>query len=579
MKRIFKNFNFLGEKAKKKLLFIFFLNFIIFFLEFFSLVSIPIFATVIVDPNILVSKLENYFEIYSLWIFKEYSLIAIVSFFVFISFLIKNLFLIFLTYYQGNFFRQIKIMLSEKLFNNYINAPYTYHLTSNPSEISRNVSAEIEATSNYILHLTMFMREILVLLVIFILLLSISIFPVIFIAIILSFVTFFYIKKIKPLTKKLSLKNQTIRKYVTQIIYEAFGSIKDLKILNKEKEIKQYFNKQINEYEKNILIFQFFQKLPKYFLELFGITFLVVFTFLYLKINQDLTSFLPVLSIITISLLRFIPAFNSLNTSIHFLKHFKTSFNLIAREINQINNQNEKNLKNINNIFLKDKNDNFLSIENLSFSYPDNRFATLNNVNINIEEGSKIGITGKTGAGKSTLFHIMLGLFEPQKGIVKYKGKNIFDNLNSWRKEIGYISQNIYLLDGSIAKNIAFNFTDEKIDEEKLKESIKIAELSEKIDELPSGLNTNVGPDGLRLSGGERQRIALARAIYKNPNIFFLDESTSALDVKTEEKILDNIKNKFSKKTIIMIAHRESIIKRCDKVWNLVNGKTEERKK
>ena len=348
-------------------------------------------------------------------------------------------------------------------------------------------------------------------------------------------------------------------------------------MLNKEREIIQYFNKQIREYEKNILIFQFFQKLPKYFLELFGIIFLVTFTFLYQKINQDLTSFLPVLSIITISLLRFIPAFNSLNTSIHFLKHFKTSFNLIAKEIRQIKkHQIQFNKIIINNVPHKEKNSNFLSIENLSFSYPENRFVTLNGINMRIEEGDKIGITGKTGAGKSTLFHIMLGLFKPQNGTINYRGQNIFNDINAWRKEIGYISQNIYLLDGSISKNIVFNFLDEKIDNQKLEEAVKISELSSKLAELPEGLNTNVGPDGLKLSGGERQRIALARAIYKNPNLFFLDESTSALDTKTEEKILDNIKNKFSKKTIIMIAHRTSIIQRCDKVWNLVNGKIEE---
>ena len=189
-----------------------------------------------------------------------------------------------------------------------------------------------------------------------------------------------------------------------------------------------------------------------------------------------------------------------------------------------------------------------------------------------IDKGSKVGITGKTGAGKSTLFHLMLGLLEPNQGNIFYKGSSVFENLTQWRKKIGYISQNIYLLDSSIKKNIAFNFMDEPIDEKKLEKAINIANLKGKIMELPKGIDTKVGADGLKLSGGERQRIALARAVYREPNIFFMDESTSALDDKTEEIIMNNINDNFDDKTIIIIAHRKTTIEKCDKIWNLKNG-------
>tara|TARA_B100001778_G_C18195673_1_gene453272 strand:- start:102 stop:611 length:510 start_codon:yes stop_codon:yes gene_type:complete len=166
----------------------------------------------------------------------------------------------------------------------------------------------------------------------------------------------------------------------------------------------------------------------------------------------------------------------------------------------------------------------------------------------------------------------MLGLLTPQKGNIFYKGSNIFSDLNNWRNKIGYISQNIYLLDASIKKNIAFNFLDEPIDEQKLNNAINIANLEQKIADLPNGVNTVVGNDGVKLSGGERQRIALARAIYREPSIFFMDESTSALDTKTEEIIINNIKYKFKDKTMIIIAHRKSTIEMCDKVLNLKDG-------
>ena len=219
-----------------------------------------------------------------------------------------------------------------------------------------------------------------------------------------------------------------------------------------------------------------------------------------------------------------------------------------------------------------DNSKSFFSLENVSFSYPGSKIFPIRNINLNIEKASKIGITGKTGAGKSTLFHLMLGLLTPQKGNIFYKGSNIFSDLNNWRNKTGYISQNIYLLDASIKKNIAFNFLDEPIDEQKLNNAINIANLEQKIANLPNGVNTVVGNDGVKLSGGERQRIALARAIYREPSIFFMDESTSALDTKTEEIVMNNIKNKFKDKTMIIIAHRKSTIEMCDKVLNLKDG-------
>ena len=192
---------------------------------------------------------------------------------------------------------------------------------------------------------------------------------------------------------------------------------------------------------------------------------------------------------------------------------------------------------------------------------------------MSIKEGSIVGITGETGAGKSTLFHLMLGLLTPKQGHIFYKGKNIFTDLYSWRQEIGYISQNIYLLDDSVKKNITFNFIDENFDRIKLAQAIKIAGLEDKVNSLENGVESKVGVEGFKFSGGERQRIAIARAVYRNPNILFMDESTSALDDNTEELVMNNLLNNFLGKTIIIIAHRKSTIERCNEVWNLKNGR------
>ena len=574
---MYKKLNsFLNDTDKSKLKLILILNFLMFFLEFLSLGSIPIFVSSILDQNFLTNKVNNYFgyDFISETIIKN--IIVLTGIFVVLAFVLKNFFLIFLTYLQGNFFKKLKIDLSNKLFSYYVNCSYFFHLKNNPSTLSRNISNEIQGgIYTYFFHLIALIRESLAILVIISLLLIVNPITTLAICLFLGTIMFFYLKKIKPTIKKKSIQNQELVKNITQTIYEAFGSIKDLKILRKENEVVSFFNKKILTYEKNFYFFSFYEKLPRIFLELFSIITIIIVSLIYLGFNENFINILPILSLIVIAVVRFIPAFSSITLSLTYMKMFEPSVNLISKEINKINLENKSkneyyksNYKTINSQTKKT----FFSVDNISFSYPESKIFPLKNIKMNIEEGSKVGITGKTGAGKSTLFHLMLGLLEPKEGNIFYKGESIFKNLDSWRKEIGYISQNIYLLDSSIKKNIAFNFLDENINNVKLEKAINIANLSEKISDLPNGIDTRVGTDGLKLSGGERQRIALARAVYREPNIFFMDESTSALDLKTEEKIMENIKANFNDKTMVIIAHRKTTIEKCDKVFNLEDG-------
>jgi ABC-type multidrug transport system fused ATPase/permease subunit len=203
----------------------------------------------------------------------------------------------------------------------------------------------------------------------------------------------------------------------------------------------------------------------------------------------------------------------------------------------------------------------------------------LNQINFSVNKGSKLAITGETGSGKSTLMQLVLGLFVPQDGDILFRNKSIFQNLKNWRNEIGYIPQQVYLLDSTIEKNITLNFFDEKIDKAKMEKAIFLSGLSKKITDLPNGLETRTGSDGLKLSGGEKQRIVIARAIYREPNILIMDEFTSSLDQDTENRILLNLSEFFKDKTIIVISHRSNTIKNCDIILNIENGKLIEIKK
>ena len=573
---MFKNiFDIIHKKDRSTLNIIILLNILIFIFEFISLASVPIFVSISINSEFFIQKVNSFTnsEIFSQ--FSQKDLILFSGSFVIGAFLIKNVFLMYHTFLQGKFFKKIKVGIANSLFNFYINSPYLYHLSNNPSSLSRNISSEIQNSSGYIFHVLALLKESLTILVIITLLVFVNPIITLIVSSFLSILIIIYINKVKPLLKKRALQNQEILERVTQTVFETFGAIKDLKILNKEKEIQKYFDSKIKILEQNTYFFSFYERFPRVILELISIVTITLVSLIYLNFNPNLISLIPTLTLLVVSLVRFIPAFSAITTSITYIKHFEPSIKLIGKEIRKINaNQNDIKFK-YNNLISGSNSNNsrsFFSLENVSFSYPGSKIFPIRNINLNIEKASKIGITGKTGAGKSTLFHLMLGLLTPQKGNIFYKGSNIFSDLNNWRNKIGYISQNIYLLDASIKKNIAFNFLDEPIDEQKLNNAINIANLEQKIANLPNGVNTVVGNDGVKLSGGERQRIALARAIYREPSIFFMDESTSALDTKTEEIVMNNIKNKFKDKTMIIIAHRKSTIEMCDKVLNLKDG-------
>ena len=381
-------------------------------------------------------------------------------------------------------------------------------------------------------------------------------------------------KIIKPILKKASQKTLLLRNKNIQLINETSGSLKEIKISLQEKYLFNFFNTQILGIEKNLSKMFISDKLPRVILELVSFTLIVVVSLVYFQSSSAIQNALPTLSLILVSIIRFIPAFNGIATSLSNMKIYKVSVKAIYEDFLQ-NRENNSNTafaganKHIGNI----KTNNLIDIENLSFTYKDSNIIPIKNINLSVKKGEVVAITGKTGSGKSTLFLILLGLLKPDKGNIYFNGKSIFKEIKDWWKLIGYVSQKIYLMDRSIKENIKFNFEiNEREDLKKLNEVLKISELEDVIKNLDKGINTIVGNDGLMLSGGEKQRIAIARSVYKNPEILFLDEFTSALDEKTENKIIKNLKEYFKGKSIMIITHRKSSLDICDKVYELKNG-------
>ena len=564
--------------TKKQIIRIYLLLFASILATFFEIIgigSIPVFAMLIIDVESLINNISSYISIDLINEIDRKTLqitgaILLVSIFVF-----KNLYLFFLMFFQGKLIKDLRSSVSNKLYHYYIYMPYIDHLNRNPSILIRSITADVGMTFVFIQSYIMLIRESLILVALFIFLLVvdplISFFSLFFLGVPVLFFYNFYKKKLKSKGKDLQILLGDEIKTVNQ----SLGAIKETKLLNKERHFLSYYNKVIQNKENLQLFSYLITTSPRIFLEVVALFSVAMISAFLIFFGKTPNVILPLISLFAVSAVRFIPALNVITTSLSSIRFYHPSFDLVAKEINNLESSSvlfEKNTSTLNeakNIKLNDA----ILMKDVSFDYEEGRRTTLKNINLQIKKGKSVGIIGKSGSGKSTLVDIMLGLLEPQKGGVYIDNKNIKNELSLWQKQIGYIPQDIYLLDDTIKKNITFGLKDDEIDEKLLLKSLEIAQLKDFVDTLPDSINTLVGNRGLKLSGGERQRIGIARAMYNMPKIMVFDEATSSLDIENEDKILDEIYENRNDKTLIIISHRNNTVKYCDLIYVLEDGK------
>tara|TARA_Y100000768_G_C23958867_1_gene674210 strand:- start:666 stop:1805 length:1140 start_codon:yes stop_codon:yes gene_type:complete len=352
---------------------------------------------------------------------------------------------------------------------------------------------------------------------------------------------------------------------------EGFGGIKDVLLLGRDNDFIKRFNKTGNSLAYSLGTNDALANVPRYIMELvaFGSTITVVL-FLIVYYESDLGVILPILSVYALAGVKLLPAFQSIYTCIAKIRASTPAFESIQDDL--INSKKTKsNYAKENNTFLVPKKQ--ISLENVSFKYPNKNDLVINNVNISIPVNSIVGLVGPSGSGKSTLIDILLGLIEPYKGSMKIDDKVIDDsNRRAWQNTIGFVAQNIYLSEGSIAENVAFGIPQDEINYDKVHQALKLAHLDELISKYKNGVHTRVGERGVQLSGGQRQRIGIARALYYKSEVLVFDEATSSLDGISEKKIMEAINNFSGKKTIIMIAHRLKTVQKCDQIFFLDKG-------
>lgn len=542
-------------------------------LEMVGIGSIPIFINLFLKPDQLItylphSNLTNFFigqDYFYQILFAAFILLAI--------FLFKNFFLFLIIYFQAKVFRNLKIETSKRLFQAYVNSPYYLHLNRNPASMGRNVTNEAAIATKYIDTILYVMREVMVILAVITLLLLVDPITVMVVFIVISFFTIIYHLLVRKKITKLSLISQFHLGNQLKLVNHVFGSIKDTKILDRG----LYFINKFKDSTEKTQRFEFFysivNKLPRLFLEVLGIIIILFVTILFIANDRSIDTIIPTLGLLGAAIVRMLPSFNGITAAMTAIRGSQVSFDLVVRELMKLEKYTYEKSNLSKNKMLKvlDKN---VELKNITYKYPDSDKEVLKNLSLDIKSGSSIGIIGRTGSGKSTLAAIILGLLKPTNGQIMVDGININidNNYLAWQKHIGYIPQDIFIIDDTIKSNIAFGLEDHDINDEDIKRAAKLAQLTDFILDQPLKFDTIVGDRGIRLSGGQRQRIGIARALYRKSKLLLFDEATSSLDIETEKAIVDCIKDLEGKATLIVITHRLQTLKNFNNIYFIKGG-------
>ena len=489
-------------------------------------------------------------------------------------YVIKNLYVLLLTYKQNSFITQNRNKMISRVMAEFLNRPYEKYLGADIPTVFRITDSDIPQTFSLILAMLHLASEVVVSFLIFLVLLWQDVIMTLFIIAIFGIMTLFIIKVLKPKLNKIGAKNQEIQSRIAKWRIQATYGLKDVKVLNREEFfVRNYFEtgKVGADVARNYAVLN---NLPRLMIETVFIVSILSFIAIYINGGGDVASIMTTIAAFGVAAIRVLPSVNRINTYITEIAYTEPSLNFVYENLQEgmktdamlaerkANSQVEK-------LSLKKQ----IELNHVSFHYPDSDKYIFKDAHMIVPRGKSVGIIGASGAGKSTIVDVLLGLLHAQEGEITCDGVNIFKNYESWLAQVGYIPQSIYLIDESIRDNIAFGIDRDKISDERIWEVLEEAQLKEFIEELPEGLDTTIGDRGVRLSGGQRQRIGIARALYNDPEILVFDEATSALDNDTEAAVMEAVNSFHGKKTMIIIAHRLNTIEKCDIIYKVENMK------
>ena len=553
----------LNRSQKKRFIFLIVLVFVGVLFELVGIgILLPVLSTIL-DP----SYIENNFYQESLHVFYDdqnpKKIVYYVLVILLLIYLIKTIFFVYLNYFQGRYLSGLMQNISDRLFVNYMLAPFHFHSSTNSSLMLKNLSVEVSYFNQFCISFISLLVEGSMIMAVVLALLFLEPIGILVTGGILILLVLIFHQSTKKKLVSYGLAREITDLNLTKSSLEGLSGIKEIKVLQKEDFFINAFKESTSDRAKINTFQTLILNLPRFYLEFVSILGLVLLIS-YLTFNNTPSELIiTIVGIFVAAVFRVLPSINKVLTSFQSIKFYNTSIEVI---FNQILIKNRLNITNLKPIAFERE----IKISKLSFKYENSDKFIFKDLDFTIKKGTSTGIVGPSGSGKSTLVDILLGLHEPTLGSIKVDDNFIGLQNETFISTVGYVPQDVYLFDDTILANIALGV--KHVDMEKAVNSINKAQLTEFISNLPNGLNTKVGERGAQVSGGQKQRIGIARALYNNPDILVFDEATSALDDATEAELISAIDELKGEKTIIMIAHRISTLKNCDQIINLPNN-------
>jgi len=572
MNSVKKMLQLLSKKEKQKFVLLIIAMLICSFIGVIGIASIMPFLSVLSKPEIIKSN-----EILS-WLYSTLGFTDINQFMLYLGvsllgvFIFSNMFLTTTIWMELHFIRMVGYNMTRNLLVQYLNNPYSFFLARNTSELTKNLFSEVQQV------ITSLVKPIIEIIAKGILASAILIFIVVInprLALVMGIflggayaVIFMFVRR-KLSKNGLQRVSANTRRF--KIADEAFGSIKDIKLLGKERAYIDRFSHPAKLYEKSVAIAQILSRMPKYAMETVafgGMLAIVLFLF---ATKNDISDILPLVALYAFAGYRLLPSLQDMFTAIALIRSNLHSLEIIYNDLKGLKESTLPDRTDFSALPFKNR----IHMRKLGFKYDSSPDYIFKNFTVTIKANTTVGIVGPTGCGKTTLIDIILGLLTPSEGALVIDDVPIDDsNRHLWQNNCGYVPQRIYLADDTITRNIAFGLPDDEINMDAVIKAAKIANIHDLVtSEMQDGYNTVVGDRGIRLSGGQNQRIGIARALYNDPAVLILDEATSALDGYTEKAIMEAVSNLAKKKTIIMIAHRLATVKKCDVIHVLKKGR------
>lgn len=547
------------------------------FLELLGVAVFQPFVNIIMTPD---SIQENPYlaRIYQMFgCSTTESFLTVVALGIIVIYVVKNVYLWVEQNLIMKFTYGMQQKLSTRLLTTYLSEPYTFHLNKNIAELQRSMQEDTGLFTQVLMHTLQLVAEVVVCIVLGVYLFTVSNSITVVIVGLLILCVVLFTKITKRFTEQLGKEAQVYKGKLYQWVNQSLGGVKEVKVLNREEFFVSSYKKYYGLYIKGVRINRLLSITPKYMVEAVCMTGLLIAIIIKLNFGHgELENFIPQLATFAVAAFRLLPSVGRINEHVNNILYAVPSVDLIYGDLKGIEDYQESKGEEEGKEWSFEHG---ITAKHITYAYPNTDTNVLEDASCVIPKGKTVAFIGSSGAGKTTMADIILGLLAPQRGKILVDDIDVFKNLTMWHHQIGYIPQVIYLSDDTIRNNIAFGIHEDQIDEEAVRTALKKAQLAEFVDTLPDGLDTIVGDRGVRLSGGQRQRIGIARALYHDPEILVLDEATSALDNETETAVMEAIESLQGSKTMIIIAHRLTTIQNADIIYEVGDGKVTERSK